>query len=123
TIDMTGVTDTATLAAKLNNTNADFTASFNGSQQLVITNSKGENFSASGAVATAFGIEAQSTNGEPATQDAVLSVDQLVTAINTQADGIVRASNDGGKLRIENQSTQDLTVTGLTDGKISGDIG
>ena len=123
TIDMTGVTDTATLAAKLNNTNADFTASFNGSQQLVITNSKGENFSASGEVAAAFGIEAQSTNGEPATQDAVLSVDQLVTAINTQADGIVRASNDGGKLRIENLSTTALTVTGLTDGKISGDIG
>src|SRR5690606_26985265 len=37
------------------------------------------------------------------------SVDDIVTAINNTAalDGKVRASNDGGKLRIENQSTSD----------------
>jgi hypothetical protein len=46
------------------------------------------------------------------------SVDELVTAINntTALEGKVRASNDGGKLRIENLSTADLTVTGVTTG-------
>ena len=35
-------------------------------------------------------------------------------AANTALDDKIRASNDDGKLRIENQSTQDLTVTGTT---------
>ncbi|KQX39857.1 hypothetical protein ASD04_04185 [Devosia sp. Root436] len=50
------------------------------------------------------------------------SVDELVTAINdnTSLKGSIRASNDNGKLRIENQSTKALDVEGLTDGKISG---
>jgi len=51
------------------------------------------------------------------------SVDDIVTAINNTAalDGKVRASNDGGKLRIENQSTSDLTVTGVnSSGAVTG---
>ncbi|KRA45553.1 flagellin [Devosia sp. Root635] len=54
------------------------------------------------------------------------SVDELVTAINDSAllDGKIRASNDNGKLRIENQSTKELEVEGLsTDGKITGGAG
>jgi flagellin-like hook-associated protein FlgL len=52
------------------------------------------------------------------------SVDELVTAINdnTSLKGNIRASNDNGKLRIENQSTKDLDVEGLTDGKITGGV-
>jgi flagellin-like hook-associated protein FlgL len=53
-------------------------------------------------------------------------VDELVSAINTGTDtkDKVRASNDNGKLRIENLSTQDLTVEGQsTDGKIDGTSG
>jgi len=48
------------------------------------------------------------------------TVDEAVEAINTAAeksgtlDGAVRASNDGGKLRIENLSTADLKVAGTT---------
>nr|WP_224702884.1 flagellin [Devosia sp. CJK-A8-3] len=55
------------------------------------------------------------------------SVDDLVTVINTHASlqGKVRASNDKGKLRLENQSTQDLTIGGKnsTTGKLDGTTG
>ena len=53
----------------------------------------------------------------------VKTVDALVTEINNNAtiNSAVRASNDGGKLRIENQSTSDLTVTGVaSDGEVDG---
>ncbi|GGA47613.1 flagellin N-terminal helical domain-containing protein [Pelagibacterium lentulum] len=56
------------------------------------------------------------------------TIDDVVTAINDAAkaggtlEGAVRASNDNGKLRIENLSTQDLTITntGGGDGTIDG---
>jgi flagellin len=53
------------------------------------------------------------------------SVDQLVSEINANADlaGKIRASNDNGKLRIENQSTSELTVTGVTSGVADGETG
>ncbi len=55
------------------------------------------------------------------------TTDQLVSVINANAslDGKIRASNDNGKLRIENQSTQALTVTGYnsTSSKVDGSAG
>ncbi|WP_297111891.1 flagellin [uncultured Devosia sp.] len=59
---------------------------------------------------------------------AIKTVDELVSEINSQSSplfGKIRASNDNGKLRIENQSTQDLTVDGVTalgavDGSTTG---
>ena len=54
------------------------------------------------------------------------TVDQLVAAINanTSLTGKVKASNDGGKLNIQNLSTEDLTVVGATSGGvINGDTG
>jgi flagellin-like hook-associated protein FlgL len=63
-----------------------------------------------------------STNGVAST---LRTVDQLVTEINTH-DSLtdkVRASNDNGKLRIENQSTTDLTVTGVGTGGVDGSTG
>ena len=51
------------------------------------------------------------------------TVDDLVSDINNNVDlkGKVRASNDNGRLRLENQSTQDLTVAGSTSsGNIDG---
>jgi flagellin len=55
------------------------------------------------------------------------SVDTLVAQINanTSLIGKVRASNDNGRLRIENLSTADLTLTGLnaTTGEITGGAG
>ncbi len=58
---------------------------------------------------------------------AVKTVDQLVTAINSNASltGKIKASNDGGKLNIQNLSTEDLTVTGIssTDSGVDGSTG
>ncbi|KQU96695.1 hypothetical protein ASC68_15165 [Devosia sp. Root105] len=54
---------------------------------------------------------------------AVKTVDALVSEINgnTSLKDKVRASNDNGKLRIENLSTEELTVTGVaSDGEIDG---
>jgi hypothetical protein len=54
------------------------------------------------------------------------TVDQLVTDINANVSliGKVKASNDGGKLNIQNLSTLDLSVVGATSaGVINGDVG
>jgi flagellin-like hook-associated protein FlgL len=55
------------------------------------------------------------------------TVDELVDAVNTNAnlEGKVRASNDNGKLRLENQSTTDLKIEGkdATSGKLDGSAG
>ena len=80
------------------------------------------------AVATAVGIanNTTSTDGVAATTGAVKTVDALVTEINnnTSLNTAVRASNDGGKLRIENLSTESLTLTGVgTDGEVDGTAG
>jgi len=50
------------------------------------------------------------------------TVDQLVTAINGNVSltSKVRASNDGGKLRVENLSTDDLTVAGASATAVTG---
>ncbi len=79
-----------------------------------------------GATATALGSASgtATTNGTEASTGVVKSVDELVTSINANVNltGNIRASNDNGKLRIENLSTQDLTVTGLTAGAITGGV-
>jgi flagellin len=54
------------------------------------------------------------------------TVDQIVAGINASASlsGKVKASNDGGKVNIQNLSTDDLTVVGATSGGvINGDTG
>ena len=54
---------------------------------------------------------------------AVKTVDQLVAAINSNSslNDKVRASNDNGKLRIQNLSTADLTVAGASSTTASVD--
>ncbi len=61
------------------------------------------------------------------TQDSALTllktVDTLVAEINngSETKGLIKASNDNGKLRIQNLSTQDLQVQGTNDsGQITG---
>lgn len=54
------------------------------------------------------------------------TVDDLVKVVNENAllDGKVRASNDNGKLRLENQSTTDLKIDGKNSlGKLDGSTG
>ncbi len=74
-----------------------------------------------GTDAALFG--AVTTGTKPAS---VKSVDEMVASINNN-DGLkgkIRASNDNGKLRIENLSTQELTVTGVgSDGEADGTAG
>ena len=77
------------------------------------------------AVATVVGIanNTTSTDGVAATTGAVKSVDALVTEINNNnsLNTQIRASNDNGKLRIENLSTEALTLTGIgADGEVDG---
>ena len=55
----------------------------------------------------------------------VKTVDELVTSINTNltlADK-VKATNDGGKLRIDNLSTQELTIVGASTTGVNGGTG
>src|SRR5215813_5275931 len=93
-----------------------------------ISRADGTNFTvttSNAAVATSIGIpnNTTTTNGVPAVTAAVFTVDQLVASINsnTSLQDKVRAANDAGKLRIENLSTTDLTVTGIgVDGEIDG---
>src|SRR5499426_2725939 len=97
-----------------------------------ISRADGTNFTvttSNAATATSIGIPSgtASTNGVPAVAASTLTVDQLVTSINgnTSLTGKVKASNDGGKLRIENLSTDDLTLAGIgaTSGQIDGSAG
>jgi flagellin-like hook-associated protein FlgL len=62
------------------------------------------------------------TQAVPTAVNTAKSVDTLASEINNNAslEGKIRASNDGGKLRIENQSTSDLTVGGITSGVATG---
>jgi flagellin-like hook-associated protein FlgL len=96
---------------------------------LSISVADGTNFSiesSAAAVTTAIGIAATpttTTDGVAAVAAASKSVDTLVSEINNHADlkGKIRASNDNGKLRIENQSTQELNVDGVSStGAIDG---
>jgi flagellin len=136
TIDLSGLTagtdDATSVAAEINSqldaaTGGDggITASASGGQ-LVFTDADGTNITlgGTGTVLADLGLSAgTSTDGVEAVTGAVKTVDALVTEINnnTSINSAVRASNDNGKLRIENISTSDLTVTGVgTDGEVDG---
>jgi flagellin len=89
----------------------------------------GENFSiqaSDAAVTTATGIAATlttTTDGVEAVAAAAKTVDQLVSTINNNNDlkGKIRASNDNGSLRIENLSTEELSVNGVnSNGVVDG---
>jgi flagellin len=93
---------------------------------LTLTNVTGNNITVGGtaSVLTEFGYTAGqvSSNGVASVAQ---TVDQLVTSINgnvSLADKI-RASNDGGKLRIENLSTENLSVVGATALAVNGGTG
>jgi flagellin len=87
------------------------------------------NFSSSGTTpdgAALLGFGTSATANGTGSDGGPRSVDELVTSINANASlaGKIRASNDAGKLRIENLSTEDLTVAGVgTDGEVDGTTG
>jgi flagellin len=130
-ITLTNAETVDALVTKINNaiTAAD-TADTADSTDLVATNDNGQirltsakggtitvgNGTTNGAAAvTAVGFGAQAQTAK--------TTDQLVAEINNTdtLEGKIRASNDNGKLRIENLSTTELTVTGVTSlGAIDG---
>jgi len=102
------------------------TASLNASGQLTLTaDANTTGITVGGTTTTgATGLATQST---PTAVNVVSAktVDALVTEINanTSLNSAVRASNDGGKLRIENQSTSDLDIAGIsTSGEATGAV-
>jgi flagellin-like hook-associated protein FlgL len=92
------------------------TTSVSGST-ITISNANGNvDFTGStGALLTSLGLST-STNYAAGTGGSVKTVDDLVAAINTNTSltGKVKASNDGGRLNIQNLSTEDLSVVGAT---------
>ncbi len=78
------------------------------------------------ALANTSGLANGSNTGAAAVSaGAVRTVDQLVTDINATValQDKIRASNDGGRLRIENLSTEALTVTGASATTVDGAVG
>ena len=75
-----------------------------------------------GATGTTGGIVNATGTGQAAAIEGpkVKSTDELVNEINSSMTGFIRASNDNGKLRIENLSTQKLDITGASGGKVNG---
>ena len=117
-------------------TTANVTASLNAQGRLVITSNDTaaaadsvtiDNFSAGGAAQLGFAAGASATASGADANDGTArakSVDTLVSEINSSTSefkGIIRASNDNGKLRIQNLSTTDLAMTGVgSNGVIDG---
>jgi flagellin-like hook-associated protein FlgL len=132
TVNGTAITLTtaeANVTAAVNATNLQLQAAdsafeaFNDSGKLGIREIVGQ-----GAALTIGGADsslfAAVTVGSAGTNGSVKTVDQLVDAINSNASliGKVKASNDGGKLSIQNLSTDDLTLTGSTSTTVNGSV-
>ncbi|WP_193335317.1 flagellin N-terminal helical domain-containing protein [Devosia beringensis] len=101
---------------------------------VTITRADGQAFTVTGAgaaatsgldiptAATQAGVLAKSAVTAPVTKNVSKTADELVASINSNASlaGKVLASNDNGKLRIENQSTQKLNISGASGGNVTG---
>ncbi|MBO9587637.1 flagellin [Devosia sp.] len=97
-------------AAGITDVEAKFDA--DGKFQLIAKTAEAKTLAVSGADA----VELFGTNGvntgvaEKSQLNATKTVDKFVELINRDFGGKVRASNDNGKLRIENLSTQELNI-------------
>src|SRR3954468_5467084 len=108
-------------------TGGDGGVSVDGSSgQLVFTSSSGNNITLAGDNATLVSAGFAAANRVSANGNVgQASIDTLVTTINGTS-GLtdkIRASNDGGKLRIENLSTESLSVVGATATAVNGGTG
>ena len=120
---ITGASTRAQLTTALSA--SGFTAAFDGSNNLAITRADGTNFTVSAAGGTSLGFAGAGATSTDGVASVAQTVDQLVTSINgnvSLADKI-RASNDGGKLRIENLSTENLSVVGASATAVNGGTG
>jgi len=122
-------TATQTVGDLINSINGNsalkVTASIDSSGQFTLTADDNTVGIATGGTATTGPTGIAATTAAPAAVNVntAKTVDALVTEINanTSLNSAVRASNDGGKLRIENQSTSALDVGGVsTAGQLTG---
>jgi flagellin-like hook-associated protein FlgL len=118
TVSFTG--NTLSITSSTTGTSSDVNVSI-GTLTDADTSSAGLTLANTGLTAAINGAAGAADGG------AAKTVDELVSEINTNDDleGKIRASNDNGKLRIENLSTQELSVDGVTasgaiDGTTSG---
>jgi flagellin-like hook-associated protein FlgL len=95
--------------------------------QVVLSLASGADVTIAGddTLLTAIGFASGNRTSTNGVEGGVQTVDQLVTTINAHASltGKVKASNDGGKLNIQNLSTLDLTVVGAASTTINGGTG
>jgi flagellin len=96
-----------------------------GTGTVTVTNAAVGGSGGVGLTTTNFGFNVAGTLTQIA--GPAKTVDQLVSTINNNGGlaGKVKASNDGGKLKIENLSTESLTVGGINavNGEIQGTAG
>ncbi|MCW2308314.1 flagellin N-terminal helical domain-containing protein [Rhodobium gokarnense] len=109
-------------------TNVTFTSDSQGEDSSVTLSNFDTDADSGNNTNSLYGLaSATSTAGTGEGALVAKTVDALVAEINANSDleGKVRASNDNGSLRIENQSTNDLTVTGVTasTGTVDGSTG
>jgi flagellin-like hook-associated protein FlgL len=119
----------STVAANIN-TAAGYTLASVVSGELKLQDAGPNKITVTGSAAgviTGTGLAASGTTAtSSAAAGAVESVDQIVSAINSNASlsGNVKASNNAGQLQITNLSISALTVTGVgTSGKVDGSTG
>jgi len=114
-VEITASVDTGELVLTADNAASADVAS-------VAVSNLAETLAGGGGDDTGLGAGAESLSAATAKE-----VDTLVAEINanTSLQGKVRASNDNGKLRLENQSTQELDLTGVTasTGTVDGGTG
>ncbi len=114
---------------KLTAANVAATASVNDDGELVITGASTTSADADVTIsnfAVANGAAGSGlANGSGTDTYTAKTVDTLVNEINnnTSLRGKIRASNDNGKLRIENLSTQELSVVGASTSGLTGGTG
>ncbi len=128
------IDDADELATVINSLTTGLTAINNAGTITLRSDTTGTNSSVSIANTTATGVtntsgitDGSGTTGAATGGAALRTVDQLVNAINNDPNlkTAVRASIDNGKLRIENLSTSELTITGYnaTSASIDGSSG
>jgi flagellin len=107
TVSFTG--NALTITSATTGTSSDVNLSI-GTLTDADTSSTGLTLANTGLTAAINGTAGAADGGD------IKTVDELVSEINgnTNLAGKIRASNDNGKLRIENQSTQELDVDGVS---------
>jgi flagellin-like hook-associated protein FlgL len=116
-----------TVAKDVAGTRLVFTADTAGTATLTVSNVTlvdGDGLGGINATTADLGISNPTTTGQTGTGVTdINTIDELVTSINGNVNltGKVKATNDGGKLNIQNLSTEDLSVAGATSaGVIDG---